>query len=118
MSDSHQDNNDAQQYQYDYLRTFLQWAIVIVLFVTLVYGAIYIQRPSLPIAITTLSFTFILPLAWGGLYFLQQRQLHIATWIYLVGTLLPATTFTLFATDRLLLVGLIGYILLIRIAIF
>ena len=117
MSDQ-QDAVNAREYQYDYLYTFLRWAIVIILFVTGLYGHIYVQRPSLPIAVTTLSFAFILPLAAGGLRFLKQGQFRLATWIYLIGTLLPATAFTLFATDRLLLVGLIGYILLIRIAVF
>lgn len=113
-----QDAMNTRQYQYDYLHTFLRWSIVIILFVTGLYGLIYVQRPSLPIAVTTLSFAFMLPLAAGGLRFLKQGQFRIATWICLVGILLPATAFTLFATDRLLLVGLIGYILLIRIAVF
>jgi signal transduction histidine kinase len=110
--------SSIQQYRQDFIAVLLRWSLIIVAFCTCVFLWAYWREPLWTSAVLLITFAQFLPLGGYCFWLLHHSKSHQATWIYIVSALIATTTFTIFMPDIFLLVGIIGYILFVRIIMF
>lgn len=107
-----------RHYRRDVLAALLKWSFGIVVAVAVSYLLSYWQRPLWPAAVLFLSFTLFLPVIWWCLQLPHRGKMQQATRIYLTGATIEIALFMLLMPPELILIGMIGFILLVRVAVF
>lgn len=110
--------SSIQQYRQDFIAVLLRWSLVIVSFCTFLFLWAYWREPVWTSAVLLVTFAQFLPIGSFCFWLLHQDKSRQAIWIYTVSALVPTTAFTIFMPDIFLLVGIIGYILFVRIIMF
>lgn len=109
---------NIQRYRHDFIQAFLYWSLIIVTFVACALLWIYLQEPQWTTGVLLLTFAQFPPVGLWCLWLLRQQKTEQIIWFYLVSGLIACTAFVIFMPDLFLLVGVIGYILFVRITIF
>ena len=109
---------DIRQYRQDFIVVLLRWSLIIVLFCTLIFLWAYWREPLWTSAVLLVTFAQFLPTGIFCFWLLSRDQTRETTWVYTVSALIPSTAFIIFMPETFLLVGIIGYILFVRIIVF
>jgi signal transduction histidine kinase len=77
-----------------------------------------LNEPLWTTTVLLVTFAQFLPVGLLCVLWLRQGKFHQATTMYVASALIPTTSFTLFMPEIFLLVGMMGYILFIRVIFF
>jgi signal transduction histidine kinase len=109
---------DTEQYRQEFIAILLRWSLLIVLFCIFIFAWVYAHEPLWTTGILLGTFIQFLPVGGFSLYLLRQKQTQRVTWIYLTSAIIASTAFIIFMPDLFILVGMIAYILFVRITMF
>jgi signal transduction histidine kinase len=109
---------DIEKFRQEFIAIFLRWSFIIVLFCTIVFLWVFIQDSIWTAGVLLVTFIQFLPSCLLCFWLVGQGRSQLATWAYLVSGLIAATSFTLFMPNVYLIVGMVGYILFIRVTMF
>lgn len=106
------------RYRQDVLSSLLKWSLAIVLFVTFVYFLALLKNPEWVTTVLLVAFSLFLPISCWCLHLLRTNRRHLAGWIYLINAMVLTALFMLFMPESFLLIGMIGFMLFVRVAAF
>jgi signal transduction histidine kinase len=109
---------DEWYYRQEVLQTLFRWSLGITLVMGVIYMAAYLKSPSSTTLIIGEPFLLFPFIAWWCLHLLRQGQTQRAMQVFIASATMLAALVILFMPDNLILLGMMGLFLLVRIGAF
>lgn len=107
---------DEKRYRRDVLRLLVRWSLLVTAILTAVNIVVYSRRPTAPMLALLLDYGGGALLCLGCLVLIRRGRVRLATRLYLGGATLVVGLSMLYAPAVLVVMGMMGFMLFVRIA--
>ncbi len=105
-------------YRLDTAAVVLRLSIIIVFTVAAFFLLAYLQRPYWPTLVLLLVFSLFLPIGFISVWLVRQERMRTAMLLYVISASILCALFALFMPPDIVIVGMIGYMVMVRVTVY